>query len=240
LVQPTRNVLGFGYADYNRGRRIAAPEGGVLSLAQSRANRVRTLSALSNTDTELVAITTALGGNGETDLFFEGNATEAQVKALNADGTLQQARVIVFATHGLIPKQLGLDQAALAFTPPDNPQGDDDGLLTAAEAAGLRLNADWIILSACDTASSDQDAGSEALAGLARAFFFAGARSLLVSHWKVGDQDAATLTSTAVRLQQDLQLSRARALQQSMQQVLANPKTAHPTHWAPFILVGAE
>ena len=231
---------GFGYATYNRGTPSVAAEGSFLTQAQLRANGVRTLSALPNTDDELLKIAATFGDAEGRTLAFEGDATEAAVKAMSEDGSLYRARVIVFATHGLIPKQLGLDQAALAFTPPDNPQGDDDGLLTAAEAAGLRLNADWVILSACDTASSDQDAGSEALAGLARAFFFAGARSLLVSHWQVGDQDAATLTSTAVRLQQDQDLSRARALQQSMQQVLANPKTAHPTHWAPFILVGAE
>ncbi|WP_269514495.1 CHAT domain-containing protein [Brevundimonas subvibrioides] len=232
---------GFGFATYNAGRTIQPEEGRFLTRAQLRANRVRTLDPLDSTGDELFAIAAALGDEKGETLSFQTDATEARVKALSDDGTLARARVIAFATHGLIPPELGLDQAALAFSPPGRPEGDDDGLLTAAEAAGLRLNADWVILSACNTASSDQDAGSEALAGLARAFFFAGARSLLVSHWKVGDTDATALTTSAVRLQQqDPALSRARAMQQSMQDLMQNPNTAHPTHWAPFILVGAE
>ncbi len=232
---------GFGRAEYNPETPPAvAQEGSFLTQAQLRANSVRLLTDLPNTGEEMVMVAEALGAP-DASVLVEADATEARVKALSEDGSLYRARVIAFATHGLIPKQLGLDQAALAFTPPERPDGDDDGLLTAAEAAGLRLNADWVILSACNTASSDQDAGSEALAGLARAFFFAGARSLLVSHWAVGDTDAATLTSTAVQLQQqDPNLSRARALQRSMTQLMQDPDTAHPTHWAPFILVGAE
>ncbi|WP_269514502.1 tetratricopeptide repeat protein [Brevundimonas subvibrioides] len=232
---------GFGFATYNAGRTIQPEEGRFLTRAQLRANRVRTLDPLDSTGDELFAIAAALDADPATTLDFTTDATEARVQALSADGTLARARVIVFATHGLIPPELGLDQAALAFSPPGQPEGDDDGLLTAAEAAGLRLNADWVILSACNTASSNAQAGSEALAGLARAFFFAGARSLLVSHWKVGDTDATALTTSTVRLQQqDPALSRARAMQQSMQGLMQNPNTAHPTHWAPFILVGAE
>nr|WP_269516491.1 CHAT domain-containing tetratricopeptide repeat protein [Brevundimonas subvibrioides] len=238
---------GFGFATYNAGRTIQPEEGRFLTRAQLRANRVRTLDPLDSTGDELFAIAAALDADPATTLDFTTDATEARVQALSADGTLARARVIVFATHGLIPPELGLDQAALAFSPPGQPEGDDDGLLTAAEAAGLRLNADWVILSACNTASSNAQAGSEALAGLARAFFFAGARSLLVSHWKVGDTDATALTTSTVRLQQGQGLSRTRALQRSMQDLLNTPGTAdrpfpnaHPTHWAPFILVGAE
>ncbi|MBX9615595.1 MAG: CHAT domain-containing protein [Caulobacteraceae bacterium] len=235
--------LGFGFATYNAGSTVQPEDGRFLTQAELRANGVRTLDPLASTYDELYAIADVLDADPATTLAFMTDATEARVRALSEDGTLARARVIVFATHGLIPPELGLDQAALAFTPPGQPEGEDDGLLTAAEAAALRINADWVILSACNTASSNAQAGSEALAGLARAFFFAGARSLLVSHWKVGDTDATALTTTAIQRQQQTPgLSKARAMQQSMQDLMRNTdtNTAHPSHWAPFILVGAE
>lgn len=123
----------------------------------------------------------------------------------------------------------------------------DDGLLTASEAARFALDADWVILSACDTAAGAEP-GAEGLSGLARAFFYAGARSLLVSHWPVDDRMAERLTTDAVTLAQAQPgLSRARALQAAMRAAIegsaaadADPRTAHPALWAPFQLVGVE
>ena len=95
---------------------------------------------------------------------------------------LNNYRVIQFATHGLVAGDLsGLAEPALVLTPPRVPTEADDGLLTASEIAALRLNADWVVLSACNTAAGTGQ-GAEALSGLARAFFYAGARALLVSH----------------------------------------------------------
>jgi CHAT domain-containing protein len=108
---------------------------------------------------------------------------------------LADYRAVYFATHGLLAGDVkGLGEPSLALTIPNEPSELDDGLLTASEVAQLKLNADWVVLSACNTAAGDKP-GAEALSGLARAFFYAGARALLVSHWAV-DSDAATRLTT--------------------------------------------
>ena len=103
------------------------------------------------------------------------------------------------------------------------------------------LNADWVVLSACNTAAEGKP-GAEALSGLARAFFYAGARSLIVSHWPVSDEATATLMSTTFRLhKQRPDLSHAEVLQQAMLQMINEAPydaMAHPRLWAPFVVVG--
>lgn len=111
------------------------------------------------------------------------------------------------------------------------------------------LNADWVVLSACNTAGGD-GAGSEAVSGLGRAFFYAGARSLLVSNWPVETVSARLLTTDLFRRQvDDGKLSRAQALQGAMLNMLhkgvatdSSGQTqysyAHPMFWAPFSLIG--
>jgi CHAT domain-containing protein len=160
-------------------------------------------------------------------------------------------RVIVFATHGLVPGDLdGLIQPALALTAPSVAKVEGDGLLTMEKILSLRLTADWVVLSACNTASG-QGAGSEAISGLGRAFFYAGARALLVSNWPVETTSARTLTADLFRRQQaNRTLTRAKALQQTMNALIDGPgfldpttntavfSYAHPIFWAPFSLVG--
>jgi len=135
----------------------------------------------------------------------------------------------------------GLAEPSLALSIPAQPTSDDDGLLTASEVALLKLNADWVVLSACNTIAGDKP-GAEALSGLARAFFYAGARALLVSHWAV-DSEAATLltTSTFDILKSDPKLGRAEALRRAMLAYMndaSNPRNAYPAYWAPFVVVG--
>ena len=101
---------------------------------------------------------------------------------------LADYRVVYFATHGLVAGDIkGLARAVAGADLPERAERDDDGLLTASEVAQLKLNADWVVLSACNTIAGDKP-GAEALSGLARAFFYAGARALLVSHWAVESQ----------------------------------------------------
>ena len=78
------------------------------------------------------------------------------------------------------------------LTPPPQGSEADDGYLSASEIARLKLDADWVILSACNTAAGEAK-GAAALSGLARAFFYAGARSLLVSHWYVDSKATVAL-----------------------------------------------
>ena len=116
----------------------------------------------------------------------------------------------------------------------------DDGYLSASEVATLKLDADWVILSACNTAAGGAE-GAEALSGLARAFFYAGARALLVSHWAV-DSDATVklITGAVSRMAADKSVGRAEAMRQSMLALIdkGKPNEAHPSYWAPFVVVG--
>jgi CHAT domain-containing protein len=178
---------------------------------------------------------------------LEGEATEADLKNLSKSGKLARYRILHFATHGLLSgdvermaKRQG--EPALVLTPPDKPaDADDDGLLTASEVAALKLNADWVVLSACNTAAGEK-VGSEALSGLARAFFYAGARALLVSHWPVYSDAAVRLTTTAfAELERNPKLGRAETLRQSMIALMddrSQADNAHPAVWAPFAVVG--
>lgn len=166
-------------------------------------------------------------------------ATETAVKA----APLQRYRVVAFATHGLMAGEFGDNaEPALVLSPPRVPTPDDDGMLTASEVAQLRLDADWVILSACNTAAPDGTPGAEGLSGLAKAFFYAGARSLLVSHWAVASDAAVRLTTGAVgALEKAPGIGRAEALRRSMVALLddrTDPQMAHPMFWAPFVLVG--
>jgi len=98
---------------------------------------------------------------------------------------LTDRKIIAFATHALVPGDLdGLDEPALALSSPEVTGDKEDGLLTMGEIMKLKLNADWVILSACNSGASN-GAGQEAVSGLGRAFFYAGTRSLLVTLWPV-------------------------------------------------------
>ena len=155
---------------------------------------------------------------------------------------LSEYRIVYFATHGLVAGDIkGLAEPALVLTLPAQPTPEDNGLLTASEAAQLKLNADWVVLSACNTVAGEKP-GAQALSGLARAFFYAGARALLVSHWSVASEAATRLTtSTFTALKADPTLGRAEALRRAMLAYLndrSSPENAYPALWAPFSLVG--
>jgi CHAT domain-containing protein len=204
---------------------------------------VRALAPLPETAEELCEVGQRLGA-GEKAILLGQAATETAIKAMSADGRLARARILHFATHGLIAGELkGLAEPALVLTPPaDDTQASalaqDDGLLTASEVAELKLNADWVVLSACNTAAGEGNA--EALSGLARAFFYAGARALLVSHWPVNSGAAVKLTTRAfAALEQQPRIGRAEALRQAMLATIAESgPQAHPSYWAPFVVVG--
>jgi CHAT domain-containing protein/Tfp pilus assembly protein PilF len=195
------------------------------------------LPSLLETADELEAVAGKLGAP-RSDIHLQKEANEAAVKR----AALANYRVVYFATHGLLAGDVkGLAEPSLALTIPNAPSALDDGLLTASEVAQLKLNADWVVLSACNTAAGDKP-GAEALSGLARAFFYAGAHALLVSHWAV-DSDAATrlTTTTFDILQSDPQVGRAEALRRAMLGYMndtTDPLNAYPALWAPFIVVG--
>ncbi len=207
-----------------------------VARAGGGAADVSALAPLPGTRREVTAIAGAFPDDSRVLLGAE--ATETAIRSAD----LSDRDVIVFATHGLIAGELqGLEEPALALTPPTEPSTEDDGLLTVGEIAGLRLNAEWVVLSACNTAAGDGE-GAEGLSGLARAFFAAGAESLLVSHWPVRDDAAARLTAAAfAELRAAPGMRKAEAMRRAMLALMADETDAtlaHPLAWAPFFVVG--
>jgi CHAT domain-containing protein len=205
------------------------------------------LPALPDTGEEVRSIAIAMNADPSVAVRLGIKVNEDTIR--NQD--LSVYKVIAFATHGLIPGDLsGLREPALALSAPDVAKSGGDGLLTMSEIMGLKLDADWVVLSACNTGSG-RGAGAEAISGLGRAFFYAGTRALLVSSWPVETTSARLLTSDVFeRMTKDKGLSRAAALQQAISALIDRPGQidadtkeplfyyAHPIFWAPFILVG--
>ena len=198
---------------------------------------IRDLPQLPETTEELRAIAQILGANPNT-VKTGIQATETQVKTMD----LSRYKVLAFSTHGLVSGELpGLSEPGLVFTPPVNGTSEDDGILTASETAQLRLDADWVILSACNTAAADIN-NAEGLSTLSSAFFYAGARALLVSHWPVWSHATTQLIKNIFSfMDKGENIGRAEALRQAMMAMVDdkdNPRYAHPQFWAPFVVMG--
>ena len=220
-----RAVRVRGYSDY------WSPDG------IDRSKLADSLPRLEETAEEIRNIAARLGASLD-DIFLGKDASETTVK----HAQLSNYRVVYFATHGLVAGDVkGIGEPALALSIPANPTDADDGLLTSSEVAQLKLNADWVILSACNTMAGDSP-GAEALSGLARAFFYAGTRSLLVSHWTVDSKAATRLTiSTFGILADNPSIGRAEALRRAMLAYLSDTsedRNAYPSYWGPFSIVG--
>lgn len=216
-----------------------------LSAAVANTSQLAQVPRLPDTGNEIREIAAELGADPQQDVFLQLRANEDQVEKMD----LTHYRVVMFATHGLVPGDLnGLNQPALALTAPALAGVGGDGLLTMGEVLQLKLNADWVVLSACNTAAGDGK-GGDAVSGLGRAFFYAGSRALLVTNWPVETTSARALTTELFRRQAaDPKLTRAQALRQAMLQLIDGPgyvqggksiyTYAHPLFWAPFALVG--
>lgn len=206
-------------------------------MAGSSMTYLRQLARLPGTARELEAVRAALNAGPES-LLMAGRATEANLRS----AALGDQTIILFSTHGLTATDAanaGLTEAGLVLTPPATANEGDDGFLAASEIATMRLHADWIILSACNTASNDAP-NQEGLGELSRAFLFAGARTLLASHWPVSDAVAPLLITRTLVLERDGR-TRAAAFRDAMREIRNDPDNdnwAHPFFWAPFVLIG--
>ena len=206
--------------------------GGLVNVAHLRVQ-----TPLPETADELCAVARDLKVGVE-DVWLGARAREADLKALSEQGALANYRILHFATHGALSGEMsGGAEPGLVLNPPRTPTERDDGYLSASEIAGLRLDADWVILSACNTAAGNAD-NAEALSGLARSFFYAGARALLVSHWAVDSDATVWLVTKAIStIAADRSVGRAEALRRSMLALIESGQ-AHPAYWAPFVVVG--
>jgi CHAT domain-containing protein len=205
------------------------------------------LPRLPETADEVREVAQALHADARADVFLGARASEKTVRNMKLD----DRRVVMFATHGLVPGDLdGLSEPALALSAPAVAGGVGDGLLTMSKILGLKLKADWVVLSACNTAAGN-GAGAEAVSGLGLAFFYAGTRALLVSNWPVETNSARALTTALFRREAEAPgRPRAEALRQAMLALIDGPgyvdpashrtlfSYAHPIFWAPFSLVG--
>jgi CHAT domain-containing protein/Flp pilus assembly protein TadD len=210
------------------------PQRGLTNLHQLKSQE-----PLPETADEVCIVARNLGAD-LAEMRLGVRATEREIKKLSEAGALRQYRIIHFATHGTLAGQLSdTAEPGLILSPPDQASAEDDGYLSSSEIASLKLDADWVILSACNTAGgSDASVEAEALSGLARAFFYAGARALLVSHWAVASDATVRLISKAAQNISGKR-SRATALQHAMLAMIDGPADdAHPTYWAPFVIVG--
>jgi CHAT domain-containing protein len=224
---------------------------------------LRDLPRLCGSRAELQADAATLRVPQDQSLYMEMRATKPRVMELNR-ADLGRAKVVVFATHALIGGSIGATrEPALVLTPPPKLTADDNGLLAMSDILTLRLsNSDWVILSACNTAAPD--GSGEGLSGMVRAFFHAGAPSLLVSHWGVDDQATRFLMIAVLQAYADAMLpptmwqrvlrragiaqhastTRSQALQRGILALLAlssDPERAyfaHPYAWAPFFIAG--
>ncbi|EHR02240.1 CHAT domain-containing tetratricopeptide repeat protein [Bradyrhizobium sp. WSM471] len=262
------DLVAFGDPYFNRDQQAEADGGGEkVQVADASGNITRggplrrrnspklegvdsaelgMLPRLPDTADELKSIALALQADPSKVLFLGKNATESAVKTMNLSGF----RIVAFATHGLVPGELnGLTQPALALSSPTVTGEGGDGLLTMEEILGLKLDADWVILSACNTGAG-AGAGAEAASGLGRAFFYAGTRALLVTNWSVHSQSARQLVTDLFKRQaDDPKLSRSEALRQAAMALVDGPgylnsegrtefTYAHPLFWAPYTIIG--
>ncbi len=195
---------------------------------------LKSLVDLPQARVELDALETAFPASR---VFRGREATETIVRTSD----LSDVDVLVFATHGLMAGELpGLSEPALAFSPGGSTSDSDDGLLTASEVTALKLDADWVVLSACNSAAGDRP-GAAGFTGLARAFLFAGGRNVLVSHWPVRDDAAARMTVSTIQASTAGQ-SPAQALRTAMLALMDDPgvpNSAEPSVWAAFAVVGS-
>ena len=237
-----RPFLGLGNPSFAGGANAAGQASALDRLASScreggpiPAELIRALTPLPETAEEVRRVGQRLGADPGSILLGSA-ASEANLRRQ----PLGDYNVLYFATHGLLPGELRCQaEPGLALSPGGTHSTEDDGLLDASEIAALHLNADLVVLSACNTAEGGGRLGGESLAGLADAFFHAGARTLVASHWQVPSAATAQLmTGFFDRLGPKLSNGFADSLREAQLGLIGQPQTAHPFYWAAFTILG--
>jgi len=235
----SKPFAGFGdpvLGGEERGVRSGSSTASYSRDALANVNQIWSFAPLPETRYALYAMADILQAD-QADVHLQEEASEAGVKRRD----LSDYRVIAFATHGFMADDFkGLAESALVFTPPRKGTQEDDGLLTASEVAQLKLNADLVILTATSTAAADGTPDVEGVSGLARAFFQAGDRAVLATHWAVPSDATLKLVTRTLR-ERNRGVGNAEALRRAMLPLMNGEDRlayAHPSYWAPFMVVG--
>lgn len=162
--------------------------------------------------------------------FLQQEASEENFKQ-----QIKGYKYVHLATHGRMVEQ-NSKLSNLAFSQPQDNAAKEDGILYSAETYNLDLNADLLVLSACQTGAG-QIVKGEGLMGLTRGFLYSGARNIVASLWKVYDQHTSMLMVEMYR-QIAAGKSYSAALREAKLKMIANPETAGPQSWAGFVLIG--
>ncbi len=267
----TRNIAAFGDftpgVDPQKVLKIADLPDSCLDLASA----VDRIGGLPGTAVEAQAISDLFADTSS--LAMGADFNETSLKAASDAGELADFKVLHFATHGILwPSPDCFTDPALTVSA--TTAEDSDGLLTASEIRGFDLDAQLIVLSACNTASTyleglgnasaqagtraldvgagqsrvgrraaasiirESGAGGESLSGLARAFFSAGARTVLATHWPVADAETTLLMKRFYGQLKAEDSTFATALRDAQSELRNDPKTSHPVFWGPFVLIG--
>jgi CHAT domain-containing protein len=239
LPKATTRFLGVGAPLLSNAELAGASQSRSYELAGGIEGKdLAALPKLAETVDELRALA-AIAGPERSTLWLGPEASEQQF----VGDRLRGYGTIALATHGFLPGEVrDVPEPALMLALDLGRKDRFDGLLTSREIASLDLDANLVILSACNTASADGRPRAETFTGLSQAFFTAGARSLLVSHWPVMSGAAVQLSTGTLERSSAGQVSLARALQQTIvatrRSGAASAVESHPSYWAPFVVVG--
>jgi CHAT domain-containing protein/Tfp pilus assembly protein PilF len=205
---------------------VAAPAVGALpGMGEEIEGETFDLSPLPNAAAEARSIGRFGGPASEIDVGAD--ASESRIKGRS----LERFGILHFATHALLSRRVPSRSALLLAS-----DRGTAGLLTVREIHRLKLRSDLVVLSACQTAQGRILAG-EGVQSLARAFFFAGARSLVASLWDVGDRRTAPLMTAFYRRLAGGS-TKAEALREAKLEMLRQSPGLAPRYWAPFVLIG--
>ena len=234
------NAPWFGFGNFKPVSAAQALASFPPATCGDSASLIAGLPPLPGAIRELDAARKLTGGNPADELLGQAFTAAAVLKT-----PLKSYKILHFATHAILPTDLKCQgEPALVTSAPAGAHDASGALLTASQVAGMDLDADAVVLSACNTGGPAGSAAGESLTGLARSFFYAGARSLLVTHWAVNDRMTAFLVALSLaKTTSDPGLGMAGALAYAQRRVLADAHgemafTAHPFFWAPIASIG--
>ncbi len=246
LPASTAKLPFIGFAQHMPMSMTAEMGGRMISIGTNCRVEMRAIAQLTNTLTpinasELTRATAALGVSGA-PMMIGADFTDT---AVSARTDLNQFQVLHFATHGLTEGQWGCPQSPPALVTSQGGPGSAS-ILTFGDIAKLRLDANLVVLSACDTASgvsssearaAGQEESGATLEGLVRAFLAANARAVLTTYWPISDEgESEALIEGFYRAGRTSDI--ATALKTAQSALIAQPKFSHPIYWGAFFVVG--